>query len=563
MRVGLSKLEELIRKEKVVTAVLPTGYGKSSFFKQNRKLLDEIGKTIHVLPLQAIVSDLYEKMKEVYNSDLGYQMALRIPEGIRRPYLSRKYMITTIDSFILDFYGIPVHEIYRSKWHSDIALLFARVSNVILDEYHLMVTLDSDDVETEFTKIITATEKTIEYAKGKVIILTATMPRTLTKGKTLVLAQDGHPFIRNDMIRVWDDKDEFISSFSKYTNKVKTYVIKKDIETLLKEVLKNYKDKRILVMLNHIKDVENLGNKFEESLFIHGLFTHESKDRLVKKLKEANLVISTQVIEAGVDISFDILITDIAPAFSLIQRAGRVLRQIEEFDKKDMGEVYILINNVEEQVKGVYDLEMTKTTLEALLTKRTENEKVEINWRLAENDKDKLDYLKLIISLENRINNIISSATNNTVIKQFLDLLTNIHLTPQKIIGQIDSLFAGSFIRSSTLIPVIVRVENIEECVMLSWPRFQKLLGEAKKLRFLYEVKEETKEIEIDKNDLEYEMALVSMRKVINKIRREEKEFDEDLSGYLNIIPKGFVIPEDFIGVEDRGGDKFYYVKLI
>ena len=263
------------------------------------------------------------------------------------------------------------------------------------------------------------------------------------------------------------------------------------------------------------------------------------------------------------DISFDILITDIAPAFSLIQRAGRVLRLIEEFDKKDMGEVYILINNVEEQVKGVYDLEMTKTTLEALLTKRTENEKVEINWRLAENDKDKLDYLKLIISLENRINNIISSATNNTVIKQFLDLLTNIHLTPQKIIGQIDSLFAGSFIRSSTLIPVIVRVENIEECVMLSWPRFQKLLGEAKKLRFLYEVKEETKEIEIDKNDLEYEMALVSMRKVINKIRREEKEFDEDLSGYLNIIPKGFVIPEDFIGVEDRGGDKFYYVKLI
>jgi CRISPR-associated endonuclease/helicase Cas3 len=567
VRVALKNLEELIKKEKVITAILPTAYGKSSFFKQNRQLLDEIGKTIHVLPLQAIVSDLYDKMKGVFGDELGYQMSLLIPKGVKRPFLSRKYMITTVDSFILDFYGIPVHELYRSKWHSDIAMLFTKASNIILDEYHLMVTLDSDDVASEFTKIITAVEKTIEYAKRKVIIFTATLPKSLARGKTLVLAPDGHPFLTSDMIQVWDNKDEFISSFSTYTYKVKTYFTKKDKVSLIKEVLKNYKDKKILIMLNHIKDVENLGSKFEEFLFIHGLFTQESKERFVSKMKEAKFIISTQVIEAGVDISFDILITDVAPAFSLIQRAGRILRQPEEFNKKDMGEIYILVENIDEQIKGVYDLEMTQETLKVLLGNKQENGNVEINWRLAETDNYKLDYLKLLLSLENKINNILSSNIGNRDIEHFLNLLTNIHLTPQKIIGGIDNLFAGSFIRSSALIPAIIRNENVEEHATLSWPRFQRLLTLAKKLRFSYNVikgeKEDTKEIEIEKSEIIDEMPLVSIRRVINKIRKEEKELDEDLSGYIKIIPNGFVIPKDFIGVEEREGDKFYYVKGI
>ena len=571
MRIALKKLEELIRKERIVTAILPTAYGKSSFFKQNRQLLDEIGKTIHVLPLQAIVSDLHDKMKGVFGDDLGYQMALTIPEGVKRPFLSRKYMITTVDSFILDFYGIPIHELYRSKWHSDIAMLFTKVSNIILDEYHLTVTLDTDDVASEFTKVITSIEKTIEYAKRKVIIFTATLPKSLAIGKTLVLAPDGHPFVTNDMIRVWDDKDEFISSFSTYTNKVKTYVTKKDKESLINEVLRNYKDKRILIMLNHVKDVENLGNKFNECLFIHGLFTQESKERLIEKIKNANYVISTQVIEAGVDISFDILITDVAPAFSLIQRVGRILRQPEEFNKKDMGEVYILVGDVKEQIKEVYDFEMTQETLKVLLTNKAENDKVEINWRLAETDKNRLDYLKLILSLERKINDIISSAKKNTNMEQFLNLITNIHLTPQKIIGELDSLFGGSFIRSSALIPVIViRNDKKEEHATLSWNRFLRLLQKVEKLRFSYSIfkkeegeKEETKEIGIEKSDLYYNMPLVSIRKIINKVRKEEKELDEDLSGYIKIVPKGFVIPENFIGIEKRDGDEFYYVKDI
>jgi len=92
-----------------------------------------------------------------------------------------------------------------------------------------------------------------------------------------------------------------------------------------------------------------------------------------------------------------------------------------------------------------------------LLGNKQESGNVEINWRLAETDNYKLDYLKLLLSLENKINSILSSNISNHDIGQFLNLLTNIHLTPQKIIGGMDNLFAGSFIRSSALIPAIIR----------------------------------------------------------------------------------------------------------
>jgi hypothetical protein len=96
-------------------------------------------------------------------------------------------------------------------------------------------------------------------------------------------------------------------------------------------------------------------------------------------------------------------------------------------------------------------------------------------------------------------------------------------------------------------------------------------MQKVEKLRFSYSIfkkkegekEEEAKEIEIEKSDIYYDMPLVSIRKIINKIRKEEKELDEDLSGYIKIIPKGFVVPENFVGIEKRDGNEFYYVKDI
>ena len=557
-RIGLEKFEELINQERELIAVLPTGYGKTRFFIQKHDLLDKIGKIVHSLPLQAIIFDFYNEMKKVLKDNVGYQMSLHVPEDDgKRPYLSRKYMITTVDSFLLDFYGIPVHEIFRSKWHSDIAMLFARTSNIILDEFHLLTAIDVDNVEEEFAKVISVVSNVREAVKKRnrrFIILTATLPRSLIESfkiRPLVLAPDSHPFVTNEMIRVWDNNDGFISSFSEYGMRVKTYIHTGDKRDIIKRIVKD-NEGRILIVLNHIKDVEELSKELEGCVFVHGLFTNESKQRIINNIRNFNCVISTQVLEAGVNLSFDVLITDIAPAFSLIQRAGRILRTPNDIKSKE-GEIHILVDDLEKQVKGVYSVEITKATYDWL----NENcgKCCTMNWRLPE--KDKPDYLRLILAIDKSVNNIMQKERED--INNFLNFITNIIQTPQRIIGKIDELFNGSFIRSTSLVPVILK----NETASLNWSRFLSLINKKKEWDFSYlkitDDNIEERNIKISENKIYKDRPLTTMIRIIREIRRKEK-VDDDLSGYITIIPKGFILPMEFIGIEKINGSEYLYV---
>jgi CRISPR-associated endonuclease/helicase Cas3 len=73
------------------------------------------------------------------------------------------------------------------------------------------------------------------------------------------------------------------------------------------------------------------------SMLIHSRFMRGHRALLEKKLKQdfdqadgPCLVVSTQVVEVSLDISFDLMITEAAPLDSLIQRFGRVNRRRNE-----------------------------------------------------------------------------------------------------------------------------------------------------------------------------------------------------------------------------------------
>jgi len=67
------------------------------------------------------------------------------------------------------------------------------------------------------------------------------------------------------------------------------------------------------------------------------------------------ILVATQIVEASVDVDFDILITEISPIDSQIQRWGRVWRNREE-DYKGEPNVYIFIE-IEKDLgtKAIYD----------------------------------------------------------------------------------------------------------------------------------------------------------------------------------------------------------------
>ncbi|MBF0561786.1 MAG: CRISPR-associated helicase Cas3' [Alphaproteobacteria bacterium] len=74
-----------------------------------------------------------------------------------------------------------------------------------------------------------------------------------------------------------------------------------------------------------------LGNDSQERLLVHSRFRKADRDRLMKRLRdpvpaEGRIVIATQALEAGVDVTSAILITEIAPWSSLVQRFGRCNR---------------------------------------------------------------------------------------------------------------------------------------------------------------------------------------------------------------------------------------------
>jgi len=384
--------------------------------------------------------------------------------------------------------------------------------------------------------------------------LTATLPRSLIESfkiRPLVLAPDSHPFVTNEMIRVWDNNDGFISSFSEYGMRVKTYIHTGDKRDIIKRIVKD-NEGRILIVLNHIKDVEELSKELEGCVFVHGLFTNESKQRIINDIRNFNCVISTQVLEAGVNLSFDVLITDIAPAFSLIQRAGRILRTPNDIKSKE-GEIHILVDDLEKQVKGVYSVEITKATYDWL----NENcgKCCTMNWRLPE--KDKPDYLRLILAIDKSVNNIMQKERED--INNFLNFITNIIQTPQRIIGKIDELFNGSFIRSTSLVPVILK----NETASLNWSRFLSLINKKKEWDFSYlkitDDNIEERNIKISENKIYKDRPLTTMIRIIREIRRKEK-VDDDLSGYITIIPKGFILPMEFIGIEKINGSEYLYV---
>lgn len=136
-------------------------------------------------------------------------------------------------------------------------------------------------------------------------------------------------------------------------------VIKDDfsIESLASQVLN--KKESVLIILNTIQDTKDLYDELSECSNVFLLNTHFTpQDRLerieeVKKLLASQkvILISTQLIEAGVDIDFPIVYRDLCPLPSLIQSAGRCNRN----KKIDLGSVYFvrILNR-----KGKYSSEL-------------------------------------------------------------------------------------------------------------------------------------------------------------------------------------------------------------
>ena len=192
----LEEAAELVRRSYEPSQVLlieaPTGYGKSTSVPVLAEGLYEneyAFNFIHVLPLRAIVSDLYRKMylrsfdggagkpllrvrealerMGIGKDDVAYQMGmdalLKEVGGRKSPSFDARAVVSTLDSFAYNLLRVPVSDSFRAT--KRYAIVRARIftSAVFFDEAHMILRYPDDEDagrELAFMKALT------EYARA-------------------------------------------------------------------------------------------------------------------------------------------------------------------------------------------------------------------------------------------------------------------------------------------------------------------------------------------------------------------------------------------------------------
>lgn len=123
-----------------------------------------------------------------------------------------------------------------------------------------------------------------------------------------------------------------------------------DLEGLAKQIVTNHKKRRglTLVVVNTVRRAQELHQAIKNQLsgdaaarlvLLHSRFRPPDRDRKVRdlldpKLNRDMICVSTQVVEAGVDVDARTLFTELAPWASLVQRFGRCNRR-GDWDNED------------------------------------------------------------------------------------------------------------------------------------------------------------------------------------------------------------------------------------
>jgi CRISPR-associated endonuclease/helicase Cas3 len=188
-----------------------------------------------------------------------------------------------------------------------------------------------------------------EYAKKfdiYFVLMTATQPKLIDKPVELSGQNFRDRFKKMDRVSMFFDLnpdtvnnvlDKYINSYQEVTGISMLFVfntIKTSIEA--HNYLKKKQIKNLFYISSNIVPIKRMEviNKILNAI----------------KNKEKIIVVGTQILEAGIDISFDVVVRDLAPIDSIIQSSGRVNRH--GADKK--GNIYVVNISPENKTMNGY-----------------------------------------------------------------------------------------------------------------------------------------------------------------------------------------------------------------
>jgi CRISPR-associated endonuclease/helicase Cas3 len=368
-------------EEKILSINLPTGSGKTLIaLKTALKLKERImyekcynPRIIYVLPFTSIIEQNFDVFKEV----LGFEDSNVI---LKHHYLSERIYKWEKDGET-ENYSDAISEHLIESWDSEIVVsTFVQLLHSIftnrnrkLKKFHniansIIILDEVQSIPHRYWKLVREILRAMAiYLNCHFIFMTATMP--------LIFSEDD-----GDIYELAKGKRKYFEEFDRIridASKLEHKMTVEEFKAFILDELYEYEEEDFLIVLNTIKTSIEIFSfvkeEFEGEAEIYYLSTNIiPKERLerIKKIKESKnrkIIVSTQMIEAGVDIDLDRVYRDFGPMDSINQTAGRCNR--EWGDKKGIVTLVNLVNeehNDKSYASYIYDnvlMEETKTAL--------------------------------------------------------------------------------------------------------------------------------------------------------------------------------------------------------
>lgn len=306
--------------------VAPTGAGKTDYlFRRCR------GRVFYTLPFQASINAMFERVRA---ASTGGHVRLRhamsklvegrtgreVVEKLLQDKVGASVKVLTPHQLAAVAFGLPGYEA---------VLLDVRGCDVILDEIHTY----SDKAQAMVLAIVDV----LVQAGCRLHVGTATMPTALYEE---VRRRLGGPAAVAEVRLADAQLDEF--------NRHEVHKLARDpehpealpatVDALLRPAFAAHE--KVLIICNTVvgaqAEFERLHRAFPavRAMLLHSRFRRMDRARLEDELTKdfdgqpgPCFVVSTQVVEVSLDISFDRMITEAAPLDALVQRFGRVNRR--------------------------------------------------------------------------------------------------------------------------------------------------------------------------------------------------------------------------------------------
>lgn len=365
--------------QNILSINLPTGAGKTlAALKCSLVLKERLEKEkgmkpriIYLLPYTSIIEQNYEVMAKVIKTEENklilkhHHLSERVykdDEGVLYEGSTGEHLIETWESeIIVSTFVQFLHSVFTNKNRQ--LKKFHNISNsiIILDEVQ--------SIPYRYWLLIKEVFKSMsEVLNCKFILMTATMP--------LIFDEE-----RGEIFELATKKSDYFNKFNRININagfLKTPFTINEFKAFMINEINRYSDNNFLIVLNTIKSSIDVYKALEEEFgsdcsviyLSTNIIPRDRRDRIrfIKKGKGRKIIVSTQMIEAGVDIDIDRVYRDLGPMDSINQTAGRCNR---EGNSEEKGQVILVSlkdenNKEKDYYKYVYDNILMESTAEAL-----------------------------------------------------------------------------------------------------------------------------------------------------------------------------------------------------